>query len=244
MSNLGHKLKSLRNDKGLTQVMLARASGVSREYLASMETNRCENPSKEVLLSLAKALGVPREELLVAAGYLETTETLSWEEQTRRMVRHLEDKMKDCMSELRTLNSMLTPVQMVAIPLWGPVPAGGLLIVDAAQEETLNVPASMVVGAKQAFALRVQGNSMADVVQDGDVVIVDPERHWTTDDMIVCRVGAETTLKYVAIQNGMLRLESANPAYVPIIIPEQDCQCLGVVIGSMRLNLHTNLRRR
>ena len=243
MNAFSQKLRRLRKAADMTQAELAQAAQVSREYVASLETRQNTNPSREVILSLAKALGVPREELLAAAGYLETTETLSWEEQTRRMVRLIEGKVNECMAELRILNSMLMPVQTVEIPLLGSVPAGGLLMVDEAREGPLNIPASMVVGAKQSFELRVQGDSMANVVQDGDVVIVDPERRWTASDMIVCRVGSETTLKYVTIQNGMLRLEAANPAYPPIIIREQDVQCLGVVIGSLRLNTQNDLRR-
>jgi|SoiMethySBSTD1v2_1073268.scaffolds.fasta_scaffold25940_11 transcriptional regulator with XRE-family HTH domain len=51
------KLKALRERRGLTQEQLSEKSGVSRTYLARLETGR-QDPTLSTLEKLAKALGV------------------------------------------------------------------------------------------------------------------------------------------------------------------------------------------
>jgi len=51
------KLKALREQRGLTQEQLSERSGVSRTYLARLETGR-QDPTLSTLEKLAKALGV------------------------------------------------------------------------------------------------------------------------------------------------------------------------------------------
>jgi transcriptional regulator with XRE-family HTH domain len=57
-------IKRLREGRGLTQVQLARKTGVSQGYLTMIETGARKNPSLPVLKRIAKALGVPVTALL------------------------------------------------------------------------------------------------------------------------------------------------------------------------------------
>ena len=57
-------LKTLREEKGLTQVDLANKAKVERTYIVKLESGDKENPSLDILKKLAKALGVPVTELL------------------------------------------------------------------------------------------------------------------------------------------------------------------------------------
>ena len=54
---MAEKLKALRERRGLTQEQLSEKSGVSRSYLARLETGR-QDPTLSTLEKLAKALGV------------------------------------------------------------------------------------------------------------------------------------------------------------------------------------------
>ena len=56
-------LRRLRTKRGLSQQGLAEKSGLSREYVARLETGR-HNPSLATLQKMAKALGVPVTALL------------------------------------------------------------------------------------------------------------------------------------------------------------------------------------
>jgi transcriptional regulator with XRE-family HTH domain len=60
---MARRLKILRRRRGLTQEALAAKAGLSRTYLARLETAR-QDPTLSTLVKLAKALGVPVTALL------------------------------------------------------------------------------------------------------------------------------------------------------------------------------------
>jgi transcriptional regulator with XRE-family HTH domain len=57
-------LRTLREQKGLTQEHVAKRAGVTKPYLSQLESGKRKNPSLPVLKRLAKALGVPVTALL------------------------------------------------------------------------------------------------------------------------------------------------------------------------------------
>ena len=61
---LAKVLKTVREERELTQVDLARKAKVGRTYIVKLESGDKKNPSLAVLQRLAKALGVPVTELL------------------------------------------------------------------------------------------------------------------------------------------------------------------------------------
>ena len=71
LSPSGWMLRQWRAARGLSQLGLACEAGVSTRHLSFVETGRAE-PSRELLMKLAAALGMPardRNALLAAAGY-------------------------------------------------------------------------------------------------------------------------------------------------------------------------------
>lgn len=67
--NLGHKIRQLREETGLTQGQLATSSSVSQGYLSQLENGEVKNPSAAVLLRVAQAIEIDADELFEAAGY-------------------------------------------------------------------------------------------------------------------------------------------------------------------------------
>lgn len=57
------RIKALREQRGMTQEQLAEKAGVSRTYLARLETAR-QDPTLSTLEKLAKALGVKATRLI------------------------------------------------------------------------------------------------------------------------------------------------------------------------------------
>jgi transcriptional regulator with XRE-family HTH domain len=57
-------LRTLRERKSMSQLGLAKASGVAQGYISSLESGGKKNPGIETLKKLARALGVPVTELL------------------------------------------------------------------------------------------------------------------------------------------------------------------------------------
>ena len=64
-SHLARNLVSLRHTRSLTQDGLARGAGVPRSTIANLESGE-GNPSLQVLVKVAQALGVPIDELLAS----------------------------------------------------------------------------------------------------------------------------------------------------------------------------------
>ena len=52
-------LKTLREDKGLTQEELAKKARLTKPYISQLETGARKNPSLPALQRIARALGVP-----------------------------------------------------------------------------------------------------------------------------------------------------------------------------------------
>lgn len=64
INELSENLKRLRGEKRLSQAALCREAGVSPAYLSELESGQGKRPSGQVLMRLAKALGVTIAELL------------------------------------------------------------------------------------------------------------------------------------------------------------------------------------
>jgi transcriptional regulator with XRE-family HTH domain len=71
--HIGQTIKQLREDRKLSKARLAREAGFSDAYLVQIEKGD-RNPSYSVLRSLAKALRVPAQALLIPAGYFTDAE--------------------------------------------------------------------------------------------------------------------------------------------------------------------------
>ena len=71
MNNLAEYIKDRRLNKGWSKRKLALEAGISHTEVHRIENGERKNPSVNILDSLAKALGLPKEEVLRMAGYIE-----------------------------------------------------------------------------------------------------------------------------------------------------------------------------
>jgi len=123
----------------------------------------------------------------------------------------------------------------VELPLLGYV-AAGIPIEAIVGSETIAVPEDLV-GKRDTYVLRVKGDSMIDEqIRDGDYVIVEDRRITEKPgEMVIALLnGSDVTLKKLYHEHGHIRLQPANPAMQPIIVPTDQVQIQGVVIGVMR----------
>ncbi len=124
------------------------------------------------------------------------------------------------------------PDVATGVPLLGSIPAGPLTDPAALAEGVLRVPGL----GDDHFALRVDGDSMADALQNGDVVILErgtPERSGA-----ICAVRIdddEVTLKYLDHgADDLLTLRAHNPAYPDLRLHASRVQVDGVYRGLLR----------
>ena len=120
------------------------------------------------------------------------------------------------------------------IPLVGRI-AAGAPVETAEQREVLNF--ADFAGDKDTFALEVRGESMIDDhICDGDLILVEKIPEAQDGDIVVALVaGSETTLKRFYREPGdMVRLQPANAALQPILVPSRDVQIQGRLLAVLR----------
>ncbi len=123
--------------------------------------------------------------------------------------------------------------QPPGIPVVGSIPAGPLSDALEHPEGYLQLPFG-----EGHFALRVKGDSMAEPIQNGDVVILRRTPEFRSGEVCAVRVnGDEATLKYVERYPNApktLLLRPHNPAYSPVEVEARDTFIAGVYRGLLR----------
>ena len=132
-----------------------------------------------------------------------------------------------------------------SIPVMGYIAAGEPLPVAGADgwapgdaQETIDVSSNMVRANQNLYALKVKGTSMIDaLVDDGDIVLVEPLRQAENGEMVVARLKLEneTTLKRLYHEGDTVRLQPANAYMEPIYSPADNVEIQGKVVGVLRL---------
>jgi len=120
------------------------------------------------------------------------------------------------------------------LPLLGFV-AAGAPIEAVSSNETIAVPEDLA-GRRDTYVLRVKGDSMIDEqIRDGDYVIVEDRKTADSGEMVIALIeGSDVTLKKFYRENGLVRLQPANPAIQPLLLDPSHVQVQGVVVGMMR----------
>jgi repressor LexA len=120
------------------------------------------------------------------------------------------------------------------IPLLGRI-AAGAPVEAMEQSETLNF--ADFAGHGNTYALEVRGESMIDDhICDGDVILLERSEEVRDGDIVVALVaGAETTLKRFYRESGdIVRLQPANSALRPILVPAKEVQVQGRLLAVLR----------
>lgn len=124
------------------------------------------------------------------------------------------------------------PDAATGVPLLGAIPAGPLS--EAVAEADAFLPLQGL--GEGCFALRVDGDSMADLMQRGDVVLLEAAPPRRSGEICAVRVDEhEVTLKYVDGLGGReLVLRPHNDAYEPRSVPANAVRIEGVYRGLLR----------
>ena len=166
MKEMNERLAELRATANLTQNAVAKAVGVSRAAVTQWE-NGLTKPKGEYIHALAKLYGC-------TTGY----------------ILHGEDSGVE--------NVIPAPIGLRHIPIISYVQAGcwtescDCRAMDGSIE-TINTDLDL---GSMAFALSVRGDSMAPEIQEGDVVVIDPDVDPLPGDIVAAKNGNhEATLK-------------------------------------------------
>ncbi len=168
---LGEFIKKIREERGLTQEELAALSGLERGWISQLELDNIKEPSAKKLLKLSKPLRVKLDDIYKAAGYVKESKTEYKASRTP----------DDLMSEL-----------MVSMPVAIPVVAS----VHAGPSEALDYAYwARTKEAKNLKALLVKGYCMSPQIEEGDIIIIDPELSPSEGRILVCYNDGEIFLE-------------------------------------------------
>ena len=152
-------------------------------------------------------------------------------------LRHLQQKGWITWQEGQARTLQLLGNAPTGIPVLGAVAAGGLVETFDDVKEHLDL--APVLDTRGLFALTVNGDSMVDAhIADGDVVLMEPvaDPSRLREGTIVSALvpGSGTTLKHFHRQGAQVRLEAANPAYAPILLPADQVSVQGRLVAVWR----------
>ena len=129
----------------------------------------------------------------------------------------------------------------MTIPVLGKIAAG--LPIPTPPEvlpegyEEIEVTEDQIKGRANAFALKVEGTSMIDaLINDGDIVILEPTQSCDDGDMVAVWLKAEneTTLKKFFHEGDRIRLQPMNTTMEPIYTSPANIEVQGRVLSSIR----------
>src|SRR5207237_3025767 len=131
------------------------------------------------------------------------------------------------------LKQAMTVNTGMVLPLMGRI-AAGQPIEAVPHQETISF--ADFVRSKDVFVLEVRGDSMQDEhIVSGDYVLVEKTKTARDGEIVVALVdGSETTLKRFYKEGDKIRLQPANTAMQPIMVPAALVQIQGRVIGVLR----------
>lgn len=107
------------------------------------------------------------------------------------------------------------------VKFYGSISAGTGLYLDDEQVETINFGADMVPSGTD-FCLKVNGDSMEPMFNNGDYVFIKRENDFRNGTIGAVIVNGEAYLKKIYITDNSIRLVSLNKKYKDITVSEDD----------------------
>lgn len=208
--DIGQRIHDLRYARNITAKDLGDKIGVSQSYISLLENNK-RRANVEVLAKIADVF-----DMTLAQFFAEDAATAA---PKRRPGIDLDRLYKSGhLHALADSAGNVAPLKMRLIPVVSKVAAGdpagftdGEYPAGWAEEF---VPAPADLDDRNAFALRVHGESMSPRFRDGDIVICAPSRSPENGDAVVAKVHREeTTCKIFYLDGKNVILSPVNPRY-------------------------------
>lgn len=228
MDSFSNRLRQALEEKHMSQAELARRSGIGRNSISDYLKGKYEAKQDKVYL-LAKALGQSEAWLM---GFDDVdAEKLSITAIFNRLSADRQQNVYDYASDQLAAQThpqkivqfkVPKPIHYTDVTIYGTVSAGtGEFQADDDQREVVRYP-GRVPG--HDYALRVNGDSMYPMLEDGQVIFV---RHSNGSDVhtgqiIIALLNECAFVKKIDLDEGHVRLISLNPDYKPIEVDEDD----------------------
>jgi len=128
-------------------------------------------------------------------------------------------------------------INSITLPLVGYIAAGEPIEAIENSMERVSVAADMVSKSRRCYVLQVKGDSMIEEkIFDGDFVVIQQQDTAKAGEIVVALIDNEfATLKTIYFEdNGLVRLQPANPKMDPIYVEPDRLTVQGKVTGVIR----------
>ena len=215
----GSRIESLRANKGISQLELAKMLGYKSDSTISKWENGASIPTGAKIVKLAQVLGTSTDYILYGV-----------EKPAVSDIQSIYDNLND-INKKKVVDLALTlrdkqnrkPIQMTTVFITGFVSAGNGVIQDD------HVPDEFDSVAK------VIGESMSPKIKDGDLLFIKHTPQVENNDIAIFQVNGENYVKQFK-SNGTPYLKSLNPDYDNVYLSENDdIRTIGEVVDIYRV---------
>lgn len=215
--NLGIKVRELREGMGWSQQKLADKAGIGHAYISRLERDGFKNPSADVLLRLAGALGVDVNRLYEAAGYIRKREGMN-------------DGQRPLEVILREVQQRCELLETIEVPIKGKVPAAYLEPKEETTYGYVLIPRELLSMTKgKIFARQVDSACLVESgIHPDDYIIVDPQAPFIDGQIYLVQLPKGLAAGYVYIAGAKLRVTSSSGEVQEI--DSAEAQVLGRVV--------------
>lgn len=202
---IGERIRSIRQAKGITQIELANATGISKQNLYKYETNIISN--------------IPSDKIEAISRYLDVSPAIimGWDNGSAE-------------KQATPIPPGFQPMpEMYKVPLLGSIACGEQILAEEHIDGYVTVPDNI----RADFALLCKGDSMVNAgIRDGDVVYI--RKQETVENgqiaaVIIEGMESEATLKRFYFEDGVVTLSPENSKYRPKTFVGSDIEKIRIV---------------
>lgn len=226
----GSRIESLRANKGISQLELAKMLGYKSDSTISKWENGASIPTGTKIVKLAQVLGTSTDYILYGVEKPAVSDIQSIYDDLNDINKK---KVVDLALALRDKQNR-KPIQMTTVFITGFVSAGNGVMQDDYVDAEITIPSNEVPDEFDSIA-KVIGESMSPKIKDGDLLFIKHTPQVENNDIAIFQVNGENYVKQFK-SNGTPYLKSLNPDYDNVYLSENDdIRTIGEVVDIYRV---------
>nr|DAN72248.1 MAG TPA: Repressor protein CI [Caudoviricetes sp.] len=226
----GSRIESLRANKGISQLELAKMLGYKSDSTISKWESGASIPTGTKIVKLAQVLGTSTDYILYGVKKPAISDIQSIYDDLNDINKK---KVVDLALALRDKQNR-KPIQMTTVFITGFVSAGNGVMQDDYVDAEITIPSNEVPDEFDSIA-KVIGESMSPKIKDGDLLFIKHTPQVENNDIAIFQVNGENYVKQLK-SNGTPYLKSLNPDYDNVYLSENDdIRTIGEVVDIYRV---------
>lgn len=226
----GSRIESLRANKGISQLELAKMLGYKSDSTISKWESGASIPTGTKIVKLAQVLGTSTDYILYGVDKPAVSDIQSIYDDLNDINKK---KVVDLALTLRDKQNR-KPIQMTTVFITGFVSAGNGVMQDDYVDAEITIPSNEVPDEFDSVA-KVIGESMSPKIKDGDLLFIKHTPQVENNDIAIFQVNGENYVKQFK-SNGTPYLKSLNPDYDNVYLSENDdIRTIGEVVDIYRV---------